>query len=252
MKKTLIVGTSLVLLGGCAPFPHSETPLATNFQTTRQPKLQAAHHWQVIANDMADTLAASLARDSACVAASGNCPSLFVASTSPSSAFGTAFHAQFVSRLVNKGLKVTSSAPGDISISIDAQTVKFSPERSQYLGVGKFTMLATGVWALDEIANKASPGAAVVAAAIAGDVFEWNMSEFAKGPTPQLELVLTASATKGTQFLARNTSVYYLADTDGSLYSSSSNTLVKFRVVGDCGSTPCYSSGAVTGGGASK
>lgn len=45
-----IVGS--LVLTGCAA-PYTETPLATNFPTSKQPKLQAAAHWNVIANDVA-------------------------------------------------------------------------------------------------------------------------------------------------------------------------------------------------------
>lgn len=243
MRAIATAVTSFLLLAGCAPLQHSEAPLATNFETTRQAKLQAAHHWQVIANSVADKLVASLSAGAKCAPALGDCPSIFVGKTNPSSSFGTVFHAQLVSRLVSQGVKVTTLAPGDITVSIDAQTVKFSPDRRQYLGAGRFTMLTTGVWALDEIAYKHSAGAAIVSAAVAADIFEWNMSEFAKGPTPQVELVLTASAMKGNQIVASNTNVYYVADSDASLYSGLGNQLTTFRVVGDCVSAPCYSNG---------
>ena len=259
MRNYLILGASLSMLAGCAPFPHSEAPLATNFATAKQMKLQAGQHWQVIANDTADTLAAALAKGATCIAPAGNCPPLFVSRSDPTSAFGKAFHSQFVSRLVNQGHSVATSGPGDILVTIEAQTVKFTPDRSQYMGAGKFTMLSTGVWALREIGVNQSTGTAIVAGSVAADIYEWNVSEFAKGQTPQIELILTASATKGGKYLARSTNVYYVADGDASLYCwQAEGCMLKasapppppptLSVVGDCGPAPCYT----TKGGAGK
>ena len=47
------------ILAGCAT-PYGEAPLAANFPTGKQPKLQAAAHWNVIAYDVAQQLAAGL------------------------------------------------------------------------------------------------------------------------------------------------------------------------------------------------
>jgi hypothetical protein len=265
-----MLGITFSLLAGCAPFQHTEAPLSTNFDTTRQKKLQAAHHWQVIANDMADTLAEALAKGTQCVAPSATCPAIHVKQTVPNSAFGKAFHSQFLSRLVNKGQSVSVQGPGDIAVTVEAQTVKFSPDRSQYLGAGKFSMLGLGLWGLHNLAEHSSyhhaPGVGAMGIAIASDIVQWNMSEFAKGPTPQIELILTTSATKDGKFLARTTNVYYIADSDASLYCWKSEGCdlspasapppspppPAIRVVGDCGPAPCISTGQVTSGGTAK
>jgi len=254
VKNYLIWGTAFSMLAGCAPFQHTEAPLATNFETSKQIKLQAAHHWQVIANDMADTLASALAKGTDCAGPAQNCASMAIGPTIPLSAFGKAFQSQFVSRLVNKGVNVSADSEADIVVSIDAQTVKFSPGRSQYLGAAKFTLISTGLWGLHEIERHESLGAAAFTAAVIADVVQWNMSEFAKGPTPQIELILTTSATKNGKYLARTTNVYYIADKDASLYcwkpEGCGNPNLPpppiIRLVGDCGPAPCTSTGAPT------
>jgi hypothetical protein len=54
MTRTRFVAALLFLplFAGCAT-PYSEAPLATNFPTSKQQKLQAAAHWNVIAGDVA-------------------------------------------------------------------------------------------------------------------------------------------------------------------------------------------------------
>lgn len=258
MRNRLALGAVTLMLTGCALYPYTEAPIATNFHTTTQLKVQAGQHWQFIANDMADNLIASLLKGSTCVAPSGNCPALYVSQTMPQSAFGRAFHSQLISRLVNKGMKVASEAPGAVTITVEAQTVKFSPDRLQYKGAGNLTMLTTGLWAAHDISvNHSAGGAVVLGGAVLGDVANWYDSEYPKGRTPQLELILTTSASRAGQFLARTTNVYYLADSDATLYcwkpeacannmngyysSTGTNGL---RVVGDCGSSYCTTGGS--------
>lgn len=250
MRMQFILGAAALALGACAPFPHTEAPLATNFDTTKQLKLQAAHHWQVIANSTADALAQSIAKGNVCIPGA-SCPRLHVAQTTPRSQFGRAFREQFISRLVSSGQNVTANATdAEIIVNIEGQAVRFSPSRRQYLGVGKFTMMAAGLWGFHEINEHQvadSPGGVVTAAAIIADVLEYNMSEFAKGPTPRTELVLTASAQRKGQFVARSTSVFYIADGDASLYCwrdggcGDEVPTPVIPVVGDCGSAPCRS-----------
>lgn len=225
-----MLGAALTALAGCAPFPYTETPLATNFPTSTQLKLQAAHHWDVIAADMAKSIADTLANGSVCIAPAGSCPSIHVEPTQPRTAFGQAFHNQLVSHLVNKGLNVATTGSGEITVKIDTQAIKFSPDRKQHMGVMRFTQIAVGLWALYDIPSPVD----VVAGAIMADVYEWNLSEFAKGPTPQVELLVTVSATRGSQFIARRTNAYYIADTDASLYTPPP-LLHPIRVVGDVG-----------------
>ncbi len=232
--RRLITSMISVLLVGCTPFPYSETPLATNFETSKQKKLQAAQHWMVIAHDMADTIAEALTAGKICIPSVGSCPTLYVIPDNNTTEFSNALRTGIITRLVNKGLQV-SNTKGDVDITLDVQAVKFSPERSQYIGVGRLTLLGAGVWGLRQLYTHASPGAAAAGAAVAADIYEWNVSEFAKGPTPQVEIITTVSATKDGRFLARTTNVYYIADSDAELYLTRPSNTVSIRVVGDGG-----------------
>lgn len=48
-----------LMMAGCAA-PYSEAPLATNFPTTSQEKLQAAAHWDAVATDLAKEILTAL------------------------------------------------------------------------------------------------------------------------------------------------------------------------------------------------
>lgn len=237
MRNYLILGASLSLLAGCAPFQHTEAPLASNFATTKQMKLQAGHHWQTIADDMADSITAALGKGTLtlCVAPAGNCPTVYVGPATPASPFSQAFQTGFVTRLVKTGTHVAVAAPAEINVAIDIQSVRFSPDRRQYLGAARFTQISLGLWGLREMYYEGSHAMPILAGSILADIYEWNMSEFAKGPTPQMEVIVTASATKGAQIVARATNVYYIADTDAQLYAPPPKPPVAIRVVGEGG-----------------
>lgn len=194
-----------VAIAGCAT-THSEAPLATNFPTTKQPKLQAAAHWNVIAGDVAKQVAASL-KDR---------PALYVSQAREKSDFDRAFGNQLITALVAEGFAVRKDSAGALIVDIDAQAVQFSAQRPRYDYAGTATVLTAGVWAL----HNATAASAAAAGIVAADAYFWFRSEFATGATPQTEIVVTTSVSDSERYLARNTSVYYVADADADLYQA--------------------------------
>lgn len=193
-------------LAGCAT-PYSEAPLATNFTTSKQPKVQAAAHWNVIANDVAKQLASSLKAKSAS-------PVLYVNQATNKTDFDRVFSSQLISALLAEGCTVQKNPAGAFAVDIDTQAVQFSANRPQYNYAGAATTLTAGVWAL----HNATPAGIATAVVVGADAYMWFRSEFATGATPQMEIVVTASVSDSRQYLARNTSVYYVADADSGLY----------------------------------
>ncbi|MGQ9685827.1 MAG: hypothetical protein ACUVT2_05910 [Thiobacillaceae bacterium] len=60
MKRIVVVWSSLILLilTGCA----TEVPVPMTFPYTTQQKLKSAHHWDVIAKDVAQQIASAMAK----------------------------------------------------------------------------------------------------------------------------------------------------------------------------------------------
>lgn len=208
MKKCVIPPAIAfaAVLAGCAT-QFSEAPLATNFPTSKQPKLQAASHWNVIAGDVAKQLALTLK-------AKPGVPALYVNQSGNKTDFDRVFSNQLISALMTEGFTVLKSPAGAVSVEVATQAVQFSANRPQYNYAGAPTVLAGGVWAL----HQASAAGIATAAVVGADAYMWFRSEFATGATPQTEIVITASVSDSTQYLARTTSVYYVADSDASLY----------------------------------
>lgn len=212
MQRTFIMGllASSILLSGCTS-GFSEAPLATNFPTQEQHKLQAASHWQLISDDTAAQLMRALPQKSP----------LYVRQNAQQSAFEKAFTAQLIGTLTAAGYPVMKSADrmGTLVVDVSATPVVFSRNRPQYHADASVTMLAGGLWVLRNIYENTSPGAAMMAGAIVIDANKWLKSKFASGATPQTELIVTASVSSSDRYYAQTTSSYYTSHSDQSLYA---------------------------------
>jgi hypothetical protein len=228
-SKIALALVAAAALGGCKT-PYSPAPLATNFPTTKQEKLQAAAHWTAIAGHMEQQLVAELKKSPP--------RPLYVASPANPSPFQQAINNQLISSLVNDGYVVSRTPAGALQISLDIQAVTFAPDRKQAPTVGVATAIATGVWVLAErIGDPVSKlgrfaGAAGIGAGI--DAFHWYDSEYASGPTPRTEIIITTSVTDEHRYVARASNTYYVADADRTLYGEAPAQLSQsFQVKGD-------------------
>jgi hypothetical protein len=208
LALTLCAGA---LVAACAT-PYSEVPLATNFETSKQLKLQAGSHWNAIARDTAQHLLAQTGAGKGCVSPMPLCDRVYVKEPKDNSAFARAFRTQFITTLVNGGANVAKTPAGakeiDIDIRIDGHFTSA-------------TAIYAGLWGLHGIWIHTSPGAAGALALGAFDANRWMHSELASGPVPQHEVIVTVSASNADQYLGRVTNVYYVADTDRRLYPQS-------------------------------
>ena len=227
MKPLLNVSAAILgalIISGCAA-RHSETPLATNFPTTKQEKLQAASHWEAITTDMAKELSASLPSPLA--------GSLYV-QTAQASPFNRAVKDQLITSLVHSGRPVAKTPDGALTVEVDTQVVEFSPDRSQNKWIGVPTALVTGAWALRAVETKSgantTAAVGVTGLAIGTDIYRWFKSEDASGPTPKTEIIVNISISDDQRYLARSTNVYYVTDTDRELYDAAGTKV--FNVVG--------------------
>jgi hypothetical protein len=210
MIRSLTAAATIALLAAACSTPYSPTPLATNFGTTTQKKLQAAAHWNTIARDVADNLSARLPAGSR----------LFVNQHADASAFERAFVGQLTTSLVDAGHSVMRTPEGAMRVGVDTQAIAFTADRPQYRYTGLATALGVGVWALYDIVEYASngPAKAAISAVAAADAYTWFRSEFASGVTPSMEIIVSASVTDASRYVARTTTAYYVSDTDQELY----------------------------------
>ena len=208
-----------MLAAGCA-MPYSPAPVATNFPSTQQAKLQAAAHWGVIARHMAGQIAPSL---------KVNARRPLYVSSQQSTAFAQGVTAHLVTALVHDGYVVVKVPDANtLRIELDTQVVAFSPKRPQYKFAGERSALVASMWVLTGIDHTVEW---LVTAAIGGqDAYAWFRSQFATGATPKTEIVVNLSLADEQRYYARSTSVYYTLDTDRALYDAASQPTKTFAV----------------------
>ncbi|TFW31395.1 hypothetical protein [Duganella callida] len=205
--KTAMALAAGMLLAGCAS-RYTPTPLAANFPTTKQAKLQAAHHWGVISGHIEQQIAAELRK---------NPPRpVYIVEPKEPTPFQRALATQLTTALVNDGHVVSRSPAGSLKVDLDVQAVTFSANRPQYRYHGERAVLGSGVWLLSEV--EAPPLAYLAAGAGGWDAYDWFNAQFAPGDTPKTEIIVTVSVSDQYRYLARSTSAYYVADTDRTLY----------------------------------
>jgi hypothetical protein len=197
-----------LLMVGCAT-PYTPAPLATNYPSSTQPKAQAAAHWMAIMSHIEKELLPTLK--------SNPNRRLYVA-PGQATAFNQAMRGRLITALVKDGQLVSKTADGALTIDIDTQVVEFSANRPQYKFSGERTALAAGAWVITGIEHTNLWLATV---AIAGhDAYQWFHSQFAPGATPKTEIIVTVSVSDAQRYVARSTSVYYVTDSDRSLYGA--------------------------------
>ncbi len=224
LKQTAVAVLGAVAIAGCAA-PHSQAPLATNFPTTQQEKLQAAAHWEAISADIAREVMAALPTPLA--------SNLYV-HAGQESAFNRAVEDQLITAMVRGGYPVATRPEGALSMEVDTQVIEFSEDRAQNKWIGWPTALVTGAWAVrtlsTEVTAKTTAAAAVTAGAIGWDVYSWFKSQSASGPTPKTEIVVNVSVSDEARYLARSTHIYYVSDSDRVLYDAAATKA--FQIVG--------------------
>jgi hypothetical protein len=208
-----------LLAAGCA-MPYSPAPVATNFPSTQQEKLQAAAHWGVIARHMAGQLAPSLK-------ANARRP-LYVSVQQPSP-FAQGVSAHLVTALVNEGYVVVKVPDANtLRVELDTQVVAFSPKRPQYRFAGERSALVAGAWVLTQIDHTAQWLA--TAAIFTQDAYAWFRSQFATGDTPRTEILVNLSLADDNRYYARSSMVYYTVDSDRALYDAAAQPIKTYAV----------------------
>lgn len=208
---------------------HSEAPLASNFPARPQLRLQAGQHWQLIAQDSAQSLAAHLFKNQRCNRATHPCRPLHLAEPEHVTEFSRAFSNALITALVQQGINVSRAPDAALVLHLDVQPVRFAPNRPQYRHAGVARELGPGIWALQDVAQARPAGATAdtTSSPQPPDALHWFRTEFSAGATPQTEIIVTLSAMDGLRYAARSTNVYYVTETDLHLYDREICSLIR-------------------------
>jgi hypothetical protein len=151
---------------------------------------------------------------------------------------------------VAQGLPVATDSRNALSVEVRYSIYRFSPERAKNTYVyGEATALAAGLWAVGAVAAAdISPVAGIstgvkALTAVAGlEAFAWISNEalrngqYASGPVPQSEILLTATVADKSLIVSRRSNIYYAVDADEALYWKRSvpQQARMIPVFGDC------------------
>ena len=229
VKTTHILASAIALTLAACVTPYSEAPTAKNFPTSSQPKLQAAAHWQVITDDLANNIKSNMSKrvskDQAIyVSATGNSP------------FNHAVVGEIISSLVADGYNIAKSPSNAMNMDIETQVLKFSGSRSQAKRAGLASAIATGVWALAEVGTNVTAAGVATGLIYGVEAKNYINSDIAAGQTPKTEIIINVALSDAERFLAVTRGTYYVADTDSNLYQAATVTQVRtkeFKVRGD-------------------
>jgi hypothetical protein len=211
MKKPsfLPLLVTAALLSGCATL---DVPRADNYRVSSQKKARAVHHWDVLADDVASQLAERMRLR-------GIDQPLYI---SPSSAttFNQGFRTLLVTRLVDRGVVVTTRK-GGLEMSFETQVVQHSTLKPPAIPFPS-TALAAGVAVVRDLALYEHSGAAGIASGVAlgilNDVREFKLNGSAAGGPTRTEVLISTSLQQNDLYVARTADIYYIERADATLY----------------------------------
>lgn len=203
--------------------PYSEVPIAANFKTSSQEKLQAAGHWSLISEDLSKKLQENMAQKV------DKTNAIYISATNYAP-FNQAVVDELISSLISSGYNIVKRPNDAIKIDVNTQVLQFSPNRLQAKSIGIPTLITTGLWTSAEIGS--ITGAGVATAAIAGsEALAYMNSDRASGPTPKTEIIVDITVSNEINYIAKSRGTYYVADTDTWLYQAAQTK--KFSVQGE-------------------
>ena len=198
--KPLMILLAPLALAACA----SQVPLPTTHPISYQQKMQAAHHWNVLAADVVTQVGEGLG--------SLNRP-VYVAAGSDPTEFNQGFRSLLQTELVSQGFSVTRAPVGNaVTLEFDVQAIIHADRGYIRSKPGLYTALASGVLVARDLAIHQDPrggATALVAAGIAADVFSGHHVEL-----PDTEVIINTSIVDGDRYMVRKSDIYYVNDAD--------------------------------------
>ncbi len=205
MKNFLFAAILVLSLAGCGRVPE---PVGYNYSV--QPKMQAVHHWDVLATDLASQINNQLVRNGfverpvfvqeTCGNDSRPCQ------PNQTSTFSESFRDLLISRLVAFGVP-TVSAPGKDSITVNykAQLIYHPDPGVRTIQPGLLTTIGAGIVVL----RNAAESPLIFVGGLLLDLA--NASLTGKS---DYEVMITTSLTEKNAYIFRQTDIYYINDAD--------------------------------------
>ncbi len=198
--------TSLLLLCGC----NARIPEPATYPYSQQQKSQAAWHWNVLAQDVANRINEQLALTGnfdKSLYVEYNCGSDSVpCKPNETSPFNEAFRDLLITNLYN--LQIPTKVQPDetaLNINFKVQTVRHASRRVQTIQPGIITALSAGIAVL----RNAPANLILMASGGALDIANTSFVE-----NGHYEIIITTSIAKNGEYFFRSSDLYYINDPD--------------------------------------
>lgn len=205
-KATALFAASLALTG-CFNVNTSQAPIATTYDYSEQQKMQAAHHWNVLAAHQAEQILASERLNSR---------SLYITESDASSPFNEAFNSLLTSQLVSRDANVSLTSSNSLQVGYKVQVVEHTDRGMIRAPQGSLTALAAGIAvATIPYNNWSEPSLALIPAAGLADLFSGSWTS-----ESNQEVVITTQVTDNQRVLYSTSNIYYINGGDSDHYKT--------------------------------
>lgn len=214
IRKMVLLSAASLSLAGCFNVNTSQAPVATSFAYSEQQKMQAAHHWNVLAAHQASQMLASSKL-------AGR--SFYIEDAHNNSPFNTAFNSLLTSQLVSRNASVSRNSTNALTVSYDVQVLEHSDRGYTRAPQGAWTALAAGIAVATIPYNSWSePSLALIPAAAIVDVFSGSWVS----KTNQ-EVIITTQVSDNNSILYSSSNIYYINGGDSNHYINTLPTPAK-------------------------
>ena len=200
----MILGILLFLIGGCARVPQP-----SSYKFSSQHKMQAAHHWNLLAADVAARINDELLRQEYLhtpVYVRNLCTDANKKSDCVNTPFAQGFSDLLTTQLVDFGVPTLAQPAADaLVVDNKVQVIYHRSGRIRRLWPGALTTLTGGIIALYDAPWKVQALAASALADIGGG------AEIING---HYEIIISTSIVDDNRFIMRKSDIYYINDLD--------------------------------------
>jgi hypothetical protein len=202
VKWTIVWMLTLPLLASCSAVPQPEP-----YVYSQQRKMQTAHHWDILANNIADQVNRALIEYGYLetpVYVRHTCGEVNPCGAGTTTNFDEGFQDLLTTQLVHFGVP-TLAKPDDEGLNVEykVQVIYHRDGRIRLLWPGELTMLTMGIVALQSAPWEIQ---ALVGAATA-DLM--SQAQVIKG---NYEVIISVSVVDDKRYLMRNSSIFYISD----------------------------------------
>lgn len=202
MFKKMIWICLCLLLCGC-----SQVPKPTSYEFTSQKKIQAASHWNVLAEDIGKGVLNVISRG-----AKSNPSIAFVLNNN--SPFCRSFRSFLGTYFVNSGIEIKETGNADYQLDWSVQAIKHEGKRiSSDRFPGTNILVAVLGYGVYKIFDSGSAGAGIVGGGVALDAL-YELHKINKVTLPKNEVLINVSLIESNKYKYRSSNVYYLNDLD--------------------------------------